>query len=54
MSSHQRRKMIIIILKEQILGQFGEIGFKKINKKKHVTPLGGLLRATNQGNKADH
>ena len=41
--------------KEQILGQFGEIGFRKINKqKKHVMPLRGLLRVTKQGNKADH
>ena len=31
------------IFKQQILGQFGEIGFKKIKQtKKHVTPLRGL------------
>ena len=60
---HLKRKKSVVsskmqndyIFKEQILAQFGEIGFRKINKqKKHVTPLRGLLRVTKQGNKADH
>ena len=60
---HSKRKISVIssktqndyIFKEQILGQFGEIGLRKINKQqKHVTPLRGLLRVTKQGNKADH
>ena len=59
---HSKRKISVIssktqndyIFKEQILGQFGEIGLRKINKQqKHVTPLRGLLRVTKQGNKAD-
>ena len=41
---HSKRKKIVIsskkqndyILNEQILGQFGEIGFRKINKQKNT------------------
>ena len=60
---HSERKKSVVssktqndyIFKQQILGQFGEIGFKKIKQtKKRYAVTGFILRVTKQGNKADH